>query len=739
MLIGISMHSKRFHSIVVWSVLGAVFLVPLFSWTGVLFEHSFPKALIFFVLTELALIFWLPEAKDRWKKFGKSPLIYAILGFCGVLILTSLTGADIRQSLFSNYERMMGLWTYAHVTLFFVILATSFTAEKEKTLLLWMMTASALCVSLVGFWQFILHGTTIRIESTLNNSAFLATYLTLALFAPVLLYMQQKRTDGWSYALLAVIALNAFTVILTGTRGAMIALAVAAFMFLLALLFSSKGRRRTIAIAVLGVLVGLGFMGYVFKESLIASSFDPLSRLASLSFSDSTVKGRFLAWNVGWEGIQERPLLGWGVENYHILFNAHYNPALVNQEPWYDRAHNFVIDITATMGIFGLVVYLSMYGAAWYQLRQKEISHTTRLVLGVAFLTHLVQTFFVFDMLPSLMILYILFALVHVAGINHEPIKKQTPMLLLPGVLIFIFLFVIGVWRPFQEARLAQQARVAFAAGADQDAKEYTLRALAYNTYGDIDTRRAVAEYVFDFLKAGGFSGAPNQLRNPEEMRGVINFAIAHMEENMSDRPQDVKWYMYAGELHNLAATIFGEADREHARKAEELFSKSKELSAGRPNIYLEIAQARKVQGNTSGMWQAIDEAKRLVPDHLFVYYNALSHAIDVGDRARELEELSYIRAHDDFLDYDVIMDAYFRNDRLADAIKIQEEHIAKKEPDLGKTRTGPQIALLYQRLAFFYKTIGEPQKARGAALRVGELNPDPEIQRQVQLFIQSL
>jgi hypothetical protein len=44
------------------------------------------------------------------------------------------------------------------------------------------------------------------------------------------------------------------------------------------------------------------------------------------------------------KGIAERPVLGWGQENFNYVFNKYYNPQMFGQEEWFDRTHNVVLD-----------------------------------------------------------------------------------------------------------------------------------------------------------------------------------------------------------------------------------------------------------------------------------------------------------------------------------------------------------------------------------------------------------
>ena len=49
--------------------------------------------------------------------------------------------------------------------------------------------------------------------------------------------------------------------------------------------------------------------------------------------TSSAVETRLTAWKAAWSGYQERPLFGWGLDNYHILFNLHYDPTLLRHAP----------------------------------------------------------------------------------------------------------------------------------------------------------------------------------------------------------------------------------------------------------------------------------------------------------------------------------------------------------------------------------------------------------------------
>ena len=745
---------KRFPDILKIILYATVFFLPLVSSRFFYFGSTFTKTIFFTTMVEITFVLWISQHSWKPQKFF-SPFFVVVGIFFLSFIISYLTGVDMVQSLWSNYERMMGIWTLGHVFVFFIILSTSFNREQDWAWMFRVMALSALVVSLVGVIQFFETGTSTRITSTVSNSAFLATYLLLSSSAPFILFIHGKKINAVSVGWFSVLTLILFVLVLTGTRGAMLGTGILFMVAALMFLFFGPSREATLglsnttakkivtglfAISVLGVLLGV-----VFRGSLVNSSFNPLRRLASVSFSSPAVEGRVLAWRVGWEGWREHFLFGWGVGNYNILFDRYYDPRLVDQEPWFDRAHNFVVDFGASTGILGLFAYFALFVLAirtardaW---RRGRVSFWVFVIVSATFTAHLFQSLFVFDTLSSLVVLFVLFA--YIQGLSMEERgeftqKKWTPQFFVyPALALMFLLFYLGTWKPAQESRIGLQGYQAFAAGQDARAKVLIEQALLYDTYGNIDVRRSVAEYVFDFLKAGGYSRTSSRVRNEDEMKGVIDYAIAKMEENIQERPMDVKWRMYQGQLYNLGAIIFSEPNQEFASAAEQRFLESRELSPGRPQIYLEIAQARKIQGNISGMWEILDDGTRLAPTYRAMHYNALAHAIDLKDLVREKKEIEYIYRSEAFPDYRTITEAYFRAGRFGDAVRVQKDHIAQKEPGLGKEYKNEEIAALYKDLAALERGAGNKAGARDAALRYGELMP--EKRAEVEAFLRSL
>ncbi len=731
-----------FRKIIFALVLGVVVLLPLVSAATLYFGFIFTKSTVFLVLTEVAVIFWLPIFFKQKLLHNKPGILnLMVLVYFAVIIVSMLRAEDVQQSIWSSYERMLGLWVLAHICIFYFIVTTTVREEGEW---LWIFRAwsfTALIVALVPFFQSQNPFGIARVGSTLGNATFLASYLLLSFFVTMALLLRESKFSYRAVFFACVLLFSFLALMLTGTRGAMLALVIGAVLTFagLAFLLSKEGKTLSMSNTVLRK-VALGILIFIFcaslgiyfiKDSFKSSSYGPLRRIASISLSDKSFQGRLMAWRVAWNGWRERPFFGWGPENFGLLFNAYYDARLVNQEPWFDRAHNFIFDVGATTGILGLLAYCGIFVAAFLLLiKQKKKKFWLFLAFGALLVAYLFQNILVFDSTTTFVLLFVVFAFIGSRSDNEKLLKTNqytsSWSILAVGFIVVAPIFYLGTWKPFWENRIGKLGYDAFAEGSDAAGEKFTEQALLYNTYGNIDVRRGVAEYTFEFLKKGG-------KRNPEALKRLLDYSIRLMEDNIHERPKDVKWYMYQGQLYNLRATILGSPDREYAAKAEKRFLEAAVISPNRMQIYLEIAQARKVQGNISGMWSAIDTAENLVPEYGIPHINGLVHAIELGDRSRETEELAWLDGHS-VSERDSIRDAYYQARRFDEAALAELYLIKNKEQgDYDKQ----ELAGEYKNLAVFYKEAGKFEDARKAALRVIEL--DPSQKSSAEVFLQSL
>lgn len=415
-----------------WLVFAGLFAIPFLT-LYVENDYFFPfitgKNFWFRIIIDVTFAAWailaLLDVKYR-------PKFSWILGSFGVLLVimffANLFGEHPQSSFWSNFERMDGYVSLVHTFLYALMLGSVLKTKQEWKYLLNTSLVVAFFVAFYGLAQYggLVDGTS-RIDSRLGNAAYMAIYMLFHIFISFWLFVESKGAMRKAmYAALAV--MFAFVLIETGTRGTAVGLAVGVMVMSAYIgLFGAQFREyRKYAIGGFVLLALAASLFVIFRDSALIQSNPNLARIANISFQDLEI--RSIIWGMAWEGVQERPLLGWGQSNFNYVFNENYDPRLYAQEQWFDRAHNIFMDWLVTGGFLGLIAYLGIFVACgWYLflrplLKPDDESFTVLergVLLGIlaGYFTH---NLVVFDNIVS----YIFFATV--LGLIHA--RVATPI-----------------------------------------------------------------------------------------------------------------------------------------------------------------------------------------------------------------------------------------------------------------------------------------------------------------------
>jgi O-antigen ligase len=401
-----------------WVALGALFLVPLTPLL-VMDSYFFPfitgKAFFFRILVEIAVCAWVVLAaldKEYRPRFSWTGA--AVLAFVVWMFIADLFAVNVAKAFWSNFERMEGWVLLIHLFGFFLVMSAVLRVEKKWRA--WFLTSLGVSVVISAYallqlgGSLAIHQGSTRIDATLGNSAYLAIYFLFNVFIALWLALTEKRSWLiWSLIVLAV--LEGVLIFFTETRGTIIGLVLGlALAALLTAFTASKRVRQAAALAFACILILAGGF-YLARTSSFVQNNHILERIASISLSDGQT--RFTIWHMAFEGVLERPIVGWGQEGFNYVFNKYYDPSLYHQEQWFDRAHNAFIDWLAAGGVPAFLLYLSLFVSAVALLwKSPELSRPERILLTAAFLGYAVHNLFVFDNLYSYVYFFALLALI---------------------------------------------------------------------------------------------------------------------------------------------------------------------------------------------------------------------------------------------------------------------------------------------------------------------------------------
>ncbi|MHB8904026.1 MAG: O-antigen ligase family protein, partial [Patescibacteria group bacterium] len=353
------MPAKTYLRILQFGLIGSLFTI-FFVFSDLLFPFITSKQLSFNIILEILLVIWLvfimryPEYRPK-----KNLITYGLLAFFVALFASLPFSVNFNMSFWSNAERMLGIFHISHFLIFYFILITVFKSWKEWRYLLLFSVLIATIISLIG-----LLGS--NPYSLIGNTAYVSGYLIFNLYFTVILFFRDKT--GWRYLYLLPFLVMLLEFKNMHTSGAIIGFSLSILLvFLLIGLFhgQKKVRRYSLIIFIVAVLAVVG----IFSQS--KSAWFQNSFLRNLTSQKITFQTRLISWRGAAADFKYHPYFGTGFGNYSIIFDKHFDPSFFNyttSETYFDRAHNNLIDITSTTGLFGLLTYLSIFFGAFYYL-----------------------------------------------------------------------------------------------------------------------------------------------------------------------------------------------------------------------------------------------------------------------------------------------------------------------------------------------------------------------------------
>ena len=214
-----------------WVALGALFLIP-FTPLLVANTYFFPfitgKAFYFRILVEIAVAGWAVLALlDKEYRPRFSWISAAVVSFVVWMFIADAFAPNAAKAFWSNFERMEGWVTLAHLFALFVVLSSVMTRKLWE----WLFRVSvgvSLIVFVYGSLQLAgkldIHQGGVRLDATFGNATYLAIYMLFHIFLNLLLLAWSSRGSIWRWFYGFAIFAEMFILYHTATRGAILGL-----------------------------------------------------------------------------------------------------------------------------------------------------------------------------------------------------------------------------------------------------------------------------------------------------------------------------------------------------------------------------------------------------------------------------------------------------------------------------------------------------------------------------------
>lgn len=569
-------------------LLVATALTPLVASDWLYFApFVFGKAVFYRTLVELALIAFslaLVLSLQRRTVFPvnlqgmKHPLTIVTGLFFLSAILSAFTAENPYRAFFGDVQRGEGLFGLLHYGAFF-FLALGLFRKKEWLIFFSTLLGTGFLSVLYAWFQYFDWGwvpfaltPASQPGSFSGNPSYLASFLILLFGVGAVVYPQVPEAKKvFRYGILALVPLMGLTIFLTAVRGAILGLVVG--LLCLGIYLVAAGARamspslvrntRALGVTLVALLVLGSSFFWATRNSSLWLSVPGLGRLTKISFENTSVVSRLIALKVSWAAFEERPLAGWGPENYNIAYNKYYDPSYAfYAEDWFDRAHNRFADILVMQGTLGIIIYLGLLGTLLYVIytrglrgggSQGDVQGRTGEVplLMSVFVAYIVQNLFLFDQFTSYipffaLVAYIIYAQSEARGSRGDVSREGG---LRRGMTLAGAFFLIGMlgwslyaWN-YMPVRQALEFKRIMGLKVGEKILAQSDSFLAPYNFAQAEIRAKFVEIMYNsgLLKKKGFSG-------------LVDKALFSFEEVVRREPYEPRNYSRLIESYNERA-----------------------------------------------------------------------------------------------------------------------------------------------------------------------------------------
>ena len=413
----------------------AIIAIPLWYGSGQLFPFTVAKSLITICLAIiLGSLYLFGKVKSMEKLNWNITFIPMI--FFGISITTSaLIGLNPQFSFFGSLIDGTGVNLILSAIIIAMIGATMI--KRNQSLLpvyLWISLGTSVVVAFGSYFQNLYPSSTGG--STFGNTSYMAAYLLINICFAVALFLRsnsrRKKVLASIFGIIILFAPTFFNrgiytgsvklsevfqnpLLIAGTsNGATIALTVTSLIIIGLLLVINSNKKYIKFIG--GGMVGIAVIGFLGFWTLFQTPGNKLNEF----FIERKSDNRMIFWDIARQGISEKPLFGWGENNYAYVFQEKFTRKFFTKdsmvELWTNNPHNMALEIKMEQGYVGFALYISiivitLIFAVRESLKNKEKS-LILIPLSGALIGYYIQNLFIFDTPGTIFIFWILIAMI---------------------------------------------------------------------------------------------------------------------------------------------------------------------------------------------------------------------------------------------------------------------------------------------------------------------------------------
>ncbi len=719
-------------------------LLPLVFTSRTMFPWHFGKTVLFQILIEVLLVLALVYfSLNKEKKIIKLNLLdWLVFAFVICQLISAFFGVNFIRSFWGYQSRAQSVFTWLHFTVFYLLLRQFFITKKDWfNLGVWVLAVGFISciIAWAGPHLSFLEGIVApgRFSGLIGNPIFFAGYLIIPVFLGFAWFFVLEKGDKWRWFGLAAGAFSLVALLLSQVRGAFVGLIAGIFAIWLLYLFYGQSARLKKICFIIGVLfISLISGAYIANQNggFFKNNLPAIARLLDIRPAETTASTRLMAWQIALKGWKDKPLLGWGPENYQDIYDKYYNPKFLEYsfaETVWDKPHSYPLEVLSSMGVIGFSCYAAIIVILLFYLKKiikKQDSDNKKfafMILTCAIAAYIVQNSFGIETSNSLQMWFFVVAFVGFSyGADGEEAKFYNKELLykLTGWLALLVLLIT----PCLIYKNYNFYKASVVMGDAEDAAEieslYLWQKNAPKVL-DVKTPFIWEQAIFLTKNLSIFDG--KQILDKKTLEAVTPRLADIFESNIKKYPVSYVLRFWAGQLYCFMGEFI---DSKYYERSEQLLNEALNMNRDRQPAAMVLAKSYLLQNKTKEGIELLEEINSGENDYAEAHWFLGLALIQDKQKERGIKELEKsgdfgLSFHKGNILY--LIDLYAEDKNYEKIIPLYERLIAQ-EPN------NPQY---YASLAVAYAGIGDKENTVINLNKAVELQP--ELAEEAKKFLE--
>ena len=445
--------------VVLYGVLILLLLMPLVVSSGLVFGYATTKIFFVYAAVQILGALWIYSVLvDKSYRLSRSEWIWLVpvLLYVGWMTIAGITAINSHLSFWSSLGRGTGLLTLYHGFMLILVVLSLSHKYGAKEYMLKIAKAMMFGGGLLGL-SIWLGDEGLRLPAVIlqkaggggftGNSSLAGGYLIIALAMGIVLLSSKevsRKVKNRTIIGICIIAVSPIFINLLGVirgggivgsaRGALIgSIAMIGVYVLMRGVYSSRRWIQYCALSLLGlgvILFGLGWRSLMTPGTALYQKF---AAVAS--------ETRFAFWQIAQQAMDERPLVGYGPDNFPSAVSTYFMPRMLDKslafEAWTDRAHNVYYDTGVAGGYPAILLYACFFGsivvAAYRSYKKGTIEPGQSAAIIGMVVGYVFQDLFYFDSTIAIVGIFVVAASVYATTMQPNVTSKNIKIIATEG------------------------------------------------------------------------------------------------------------------------------------------------------------------------------------------------------------------------------------------------------------------------------------------------------------------